>query len=116
MSIAKRHPERPPVIVRAFGDEPVRLLAYRLNLQAHTVYVGSSDASRPVGFPVDDVFDFDAELYRELQAAYSSGNKTRLLDLYESVRRKNTGCNKYQDRLLLGHEEKAQIPDSRSAS
>jgi hypothetical protein len=88
MSTRNFHPQHPPVIVRAFGDEPVRLFAYRLNLQASTVYVGNEAATRPVGFPIDDVFDFDAELYQNLQAAYASGNKAELSDLYAAVRRK----------------------------
>jgi hypothetical protein len=116
MSTINPHSEYPPVIVRAFGDEPVRLFAYRLNLQSSTVYVGNEAATRPVGFPLDDVFDFDAELYRALNAAYSTGNKAALSDLYESIRRKNAGCNRYQDALRYAHEEKAQVPNTRSST
>lgn len=51
--------EYPSVIVRGWGDEPVKLALHRLDSKRHRAYVGSMTAQRPIGLPVDQVFVFD---------------------------------------------------------
>ena len=114
MSTSDFRPQRPEVIVRSFGDEPVALYAHGLQVDKKRVLVGKVDAERPISLPFTDVFDFDAGYFRELSEAFRAGDRSRLTELYKSLGQVNNPCSKYQDILLLGHEEKAQIPDSRS--
>ncbi len=52
---------KPLVMVRAWGDEPVSLLLYRIDNT--TCYVGSENADRPIGLPGDQVFGFDVDRF-----------------------------------------------------
>src|SRR5262245_49375950 len=90
------------VIVRAWGDEPVRLLAYRVDFKAKTTWVGGPSCRRPIGLPSWQVFVFQGETFERLQEAYMDENKTLLHELYLS-------CIKYQDSLesLHGQERLA---------
>lgn len=107
----------PEVIVRAWGDEPVRLRAHGLNRAQTGVYVGQIDAERPICLSLEDVFDYNAERFNGLLDAYSQGDNERLKALYEEIKRRNKSsspCNRYHKMLSSQHEKEAEIADSGS--
>jgi hypothetical protein len=71
------------VLVRAWGGEPVKLVAItRGDGMVYAANPASLDRvvagdSWPVGFPEEDVFQFDEEAYRTLLAKW---RRARLLD------------------------------------
>jgi len=71
----ERHEMR-MAIARGFAGRPtkVRILGERDGV---TVVTGS-DENRAVGYPSNDVFDFDDALYGELREAYANGDRPRL--------------------------------------
>lgn len=83
--------EPPPprdVIVRAYGDEPVRLLAVGeepVNKRHTAVLVAKTPAGRAIGFPSDMVYPFDANWYARLRRAYESGDRRALLSTWTQV-------------------------------
>jgi hypothetical protein len=97
-----------PVIVRAFGDEPVALFAYRIDNKAHIVYVGSQTAIRPIGLPIDQVYGFDGQTFAAMGEAYSRGNKRKLAELYGC-------CNRYRNMPYSPHDQE-RLTDSRCAA
>jgi hypothetical protein len=76
---------RPEVLVRAAGDEPVRLWA--VSTGPHSVIVTDKGGSTSVGFPAADVYVFDAVLFQQLQQAYRDSDQLRLSHLWESGNR-----------------------------
>ncbi len=73
------------VIVRAWGDEPVKLRLHHLDSKRHVAFVGRDGALRPIGLPVDEVFVFEESTFSQLRNAYKSGNVTELQGLYASI-------------------------------
>ncbi len=67
-SVKSKNP--PDVLVRAFGNEPLRLLAVAAH--GHLVAVVGRDPNNPVYFPAVDVFTFNAKLFARLRAAFES--------------------------------------------
>jgi hypothetical protein len=116
MSTSNYCPERPRVIVRSFGDEPVVLYAHGLQVDKKRVLVGKANAKRPISLPFTDVFDFDDGHFRELSEAFRARDRVRLGELYKSLGQSKGPCIRYQDALIYAHEEKGQIPDTRSAA
>jgi hypothetical protein len=110
------HPERqPPVIVRSFGDEPVALVAHRLDPAKNRVFVGIPEALRPISLPMADVFDYDPDAFTRLSEAFAEGNQSLLREIYRELSGKKA-CNRYQDMLDWVHEKEPEIRDSRSAA
>jgi hypothetical protein len=78
------------VIVRAFGDEAVVMKVWEEG--EATVYVlGPVEYSRhaagesslcPIGFPIEDVFEFEMKLFADLSDAYSQRDHAALADLW----------------------------------
>ena len=75
---------RRTVMVRAYGDEPVRLTALGV-LSTGAVEVVGADPNRSTGFPVKDVFRFDARLYDRLRAAFDNGDHEGLTALWSEA-------------------------------
>lgn len=70
------------VIVRAFGGEPLIRRVWKevsrgVYITTDTVFkklmTGESGTIQPVGFPREDVFRYDAELAKDMDALYQSG-------------------------------------------
>jgi hypothetical protein len=83
-----------PVIVRAFGGEPLKRVAYKKGQRL--IYVSRQDLyekildgeKMPIGFPTDDVFEFDPMLFKGLRYAFI--HKTRdLTGLWAKCKRYN---------------------------
>ncbi|KAF0178969.1 MAG: hypothetical protein FD124_530 [Alphaproteobacteria bacterium] len=82
-------------IARAYGDEPLRRIAvasgrgltYVVNPSAYNATKG--DDGSGVGFPSEAVFQFDADLFGRLRAAFDAGDRALLLDLWRSAVRLN---------------------------
>ncbi len=94
---------RPRVIVRSWGDEPVALLLYAIDIQANRVMVGSDTSKRPIGLPSADVSLYDDDVFDRMKLAFFSGDMSALEIIYaEQIMRGNV-CNIYQDKAVLGH-------------
>lgn len=72
------------VIVRAYGNEPVQLIAYSAD-RAHVVVAGG-DRAKAIGFRIANVFEFEEELFADLSSAYSSGDASALTALWSRAR------------------------------
>jgi hypothetical protein len=102
----------PPVIVRSYADEPVALVAHRIDTAKNRVFVGIPEAKRPISLPMADVFDYDSEIFTRLAGAFAEGNQSRLREIYQSLRDKKS-CNRYQDMLPLQHEKEPEVTNTR---
>jgi hypothetical protein len=69
------------VIIRARGDEPVRLRAVAVRGKA--VDVVGSDESTPMPFHLEKAYHFDRDLFGNLRAAYEGGEAQKLAVLWE---------------------------------
>ena len=76
---------RTHVIVRGYGDEPVRLLLYRTENMGRVAFVGSESSTRPIGLPREQVYAFDARFFGQLRTAYETANQKELATLYEQL-------------------------------
>ncbi len=72
------------VMVRAYGDEPVRLAA--LEVAATYVLVAGQDRTKTIGFPRDCVFAFDDALFARLNKAYQEGSGRTLATLWAKAK------------------------------
>jgi hypothetical protein len=115
MSTRNSPTPRPNVIVRSFGDEPVILVAHRLDKPKNRVFVGKAEATRPISLPVDDVFDYEPDVFTRLSESFSQRNQDALRQIYHSLRGKKP-CNKYQDALRLVHENEPEITNLRGVA
>lgn len=73
------------VIVRAYGDEPVRLIA--IEKRGRTVLVARTVSGATVGFPSENVYSFEAQRYRDLRIAFETGDRDALLSLWREAGR-----------------------------
>lgn len=93
----------PLVIVRAWGDEPVKM--YLESIENNVCYVGSGVSGRTIGLPSDQVFAFDNALYSSLHATFREGDRDRLSTLYTQLSVDDLACNKYQDWVPSLHDQ-----------
>lgn len=68
------------VIAKAFGNKPVQLRAGQK--QRGYVEVTGADDSKPIRFPVKDVFCFEQDLFAQLDAAYKEHDSESLRSLW----------------------------------
>ena len=87
-------PEKPSVIVKGWGDEPVKLLLYRI--ENNGCFVASANADRPIGLPCDQVFTFDMDRFSSLCAAFKQGDERKLGELWANIPVDDFACNRYQ--------------------
>lgn len=81
MSIAT--PSVTPVLVRAFGMEPLERKAVAQNEEITTLF--SANPDRVGVFRNEDVFAFDSQLSRDLRKAFADGNEDALVRLWSSA-------------------------------
>ena len=105
--------ERPLVMVRAWGDEPMRLLLYRIDNDV--CFVGSENAKRPIGLPGDQVFDFDVDRFANLLTAFQQGDQRKLGELWANIPVDDCACNRYQYNVDCSHDQES-IADSESTA
>lgn len=103
------------VIVRSFGEEPVRLVAHSIDRAKHRVFVGKETASQPISLPFTDVFDYSPDLFTQLAQAFQKGDTVTLQKIYTDLRGKKS-CNRYQISVNSVHEKEPEIRDSGSAA
>lgn len=77
------------VIVRAFAGEPVHLKAKGYQAQ-NVIEIVGADGDKTMGFPADDVYRFDASLFRRLRTAYEQGQSEKLAMAWKSASRMNS--------------------------
>jgi hypothetical protein len=73
-----------PVIVKAYSDEPVRLMA--MEVIGESVVVAGDDRERTIGFRKDLVFEFDEQLFAKLRAAYDHRETKTVRQLWTQAR------------------------------
>jgi hypothetical protein len=103
----------PPVIVRAWGDEPVRLFLHRIDNKR--CYVGNETSKSPIGLPEDQVFAFDVDRFARLSTAFQQGDVDKLGELWANIPVEDSACNRYQDMLKSLHDQEP-FTDSECAS
>ena len=106
------HPIRPQVMVRAWGDEPVKLSIHRI--ENKRCYVGNEVSKSPVGLPNDQVFVFDLDRSSLLCTAFKHGDADKLGELWAKMTVDDFACNKYQISLECSHDQE-HFTDSESA-
>ena len=74
-----------PVVVRAYGDEPVKLLVRAHHGQA--VELVFEDRDVVVVFPAADVHRFTQDAMAKLKDAHKKGDRGRLNELWEKTPR-----------------------------
>jgi hypothetical protein len=108
----ERH-EKPSVMVRAWGDEPITLKLHRI--ENNRCYVGIERAERPIGLPVDQVFALDVDRLTLLSTAFQQGDRHKLGELLANIPVDDFACNKYRDILESPHDQE-HITDTECAS
>jgi hypothetical protein len=85
---------RPPVLVRAWGDEPVKLLLHRI--ENNRCYVGNERTTRPIGLPPEQVFAYDEDIFLHMRAQFDTGNTSKLGEEWAKLGVDDFACNKYK--------------------
>lgn len=71
------------VMVRAFADEPVRLLA--VGVSGRHVSVVGNTLDRSVGFPLEAVYVYEDTRFEALREAFASSDRETLLSLWSEA-------------------------------
>jgi len=82
-----------PVLARAYGDEPVRAIFWDVvsgsvgicSPQLYDEWIQRQEDPRPIGFPGDSIYAFDADLYRLLEQAWQHQDWKRLAALWSKA-------------------------------
>ncbi len=107
-------PTKPiPVIVRAWGNEPVRSYLHRI--ENNRCIVGSENANNPISLPPDQVFAFTIHTFSTMVDMYQKGNIAELREVYANLR-DDLACNRYQDSLDSSHDQEHLTDSERAAS
>ena len=94
---------KPLVMVRAWGNEPVRLYLHRIDNKR--CYVGCKASTSPIGLPDDQVFAFDLDRFNVLYTTFQQGDVNKLSELWANISVEDYACNKYQDVLRSLHDQ-----------
>lgn len=103
----------PSVIVRAWGDEPVKMQLH--SIENNRCYVLNKPLGRRLGLPFDQVISYEESLFCSLRKAYESGSMDKLKYIYDNIPLDDFACNKYRDKVQSCHD-KEQIRDSRQTA
>jgi hypothetical protein len=114
MEIKEQQNKWRKVIVRAWGEEPVMLFLHRI--ENNRCYVGTAQAMKPIGLPINQVFAFDSHKFSTMREAYENREYSRLAALYESFTLDDYACNKYQDNVRSLHDQENVTDSERIAS
>jgi len=95
--------EHPPVIVRAWGDQPVKLVLHAI--ENNRCVVGSTNGTRTLSLPTEQVFYFNVDRFNALSTAFQQGDKRKLGELWENIPLDDFACNRYQDMLSSVHDQ-----------
>ena len=104
---------KPIVLVRAWGDEPVKLNLHRI--ENNRCFVAAAGALRPIGLPLNQVFVFDLDRFSTLSTAYESSDFGKLGELWANIPVDDLACNRYQDMLRCVHDQE-NLTDSECAT
>ena len=92
-----------PVIVRAWGDEPVKLFLHRI--ENNRCYVGSIESRRPIGLPVDQVFVFNEDVFSDLIHRFAQACTGKKGEIWANMAVDDFSCNKYQKTVGYSHDQ-----------
>lgn len=101
--------QRKAVIVRAWGDEPVKMFLH--SIEDNVLYVGQMGSVHSIGLPLRDVYVFDDELFESLRSVYITHDMQALRALYENAL-DDFSCIKYQDKVISLHDQEGKIGNS----
>lgn len=82
-SKVRRPRNSPSVIVRSFGDVPVKLLAIRRC--GRSIEVIGPDAKKPIYLRIRDVYTFDESTFDRLKTAADKGDNAGLNSLWAAA-------------------------------
>jgi hypothetical protein len=74
---------KPKVMVRAFEDEPVKLVA--VSTKGGTVEVGAEGSPVTIGFPKGYVYEYLPDLYKRLREAWDRRDSVVLKSLWKEA-------------------------------
>jgi hypothetical protein len=103
MQANNEEPERPAVIVKGWGDEPGKLLLYRI--ENNRCFVASAKADRPIGLPCDQVFAFNEDKFNEASTAFQQGNMRKLGEIWAKMTMDDFACDKYKNSVPCSHDQ-----------
>jgi hypothetical protein len=83
MSTEKNPSESQFVIIRAFGDEPVRLRVIEISRNA--VIVSGSDSTISMPFHLNRAYRFDNKLYQKMRSEFEAGHRETLASIWETA-------------------------------
>jgi hypothetical protein len=92
------------VIVRAWGDEPVKLYLYKI--ENKRVFVGSENCKSPIGIPLEQVFPFDLDAFDHLCTAFQQDGG-KMGEHWANIGMDDFSCNTYQDNLYYKHDQES---------
>ena len=72
------------VIVRAYGNEPAVLQAIGGDINNIDVIV--SDTCKSIAYPSNYVYEYNAELFNQLESAYTEGNTEKLEQTWKQAK------------------------------
>jgi hypothetical protein len=75
---------RPPVLVRAFRGEPVKLTA--LADLGEVIEVTGEDETKTIGLPPSAVYRFEEKLFAKLRSAFLADDREELESLWRKAR------------------------------
>jgi hypothetical protein len=73
------------VIIRALGDEPVKLRAVAVREAVGAIDVVGADESVPMPFHLERAYYYDEELFGRMRAAFDAGQSEKLIALWEGA-------------------------------
>jgi hypothetical protein len=94
-----------PVLVRAWGDEPVKLFLHRIANKR--CFVGRQAGAKSLGLPSDQVFSYDLDRFISLSTAFKQGDVDKLGELWANIPVDDCACNRYQDNLECVHDQES---------
>jgi hypothetical protein len=107
MSTCENH-DRKAVIVRGWGNEPVKLFLHRI--ENNRCYVGKEDSEESLSLPMTDVLTYDDTLFGNLHSAYSQQDTALLCELYDKALDDFT-CIRNKNKVESSHDQEG-VPNT----
>ena len=101
------------VIVRAWGDEPVLLILYRI--ENNRVFVGLENCSAPIGLPLEQVYRYSLDKFIALKSAFACQDRRNIGEEWAKLAVDDFSCNKYKDNIKFSHDQE-HITDSQGTA
>jgi len=87
MGVTNRVGQKRIVIGRAFGNEPIKLVALRDCGAAIEVIAEHEPENKAIGFGKEWLYSFEPQVFAKLRSAYQAGNTDQLSRLWATAER-----------------------------